>query len=76
MLKLVYSADELMASHPFAQFHEAAGHKLHGGFDTDGAYTPPRSLHRWPAIHAWQAEVERYLAIIAHYYSLPQPGEG
>lgn len=24
----------------------------------------------------WQAEVERYLAIIAHYYSLPQPGEG
>ncbi|HAM47392.1 MAG TPA: hypothetical protein DCO73_06615 [Alphaproteobacteria bacterium] len=59
MLKLVYSADELMASHPFAQFHEAAGHKLHGGFDNDGAYTPPRSLHRWPAIHAWQAEVER-----------------
>ena len=50
MLKLVYSADELMASHPFAQFHEAAGHKLHGGFDADGAYTPPRSLNRWPAV--------------------------
>ncbi len=59
MVKLVYTQEELLASHPHAAFHMAAGHKLHGGFDSAGNYTPPRSLHRVPAIEAWRSEVER-----------------
>jgi hypothetical protein len=30
-----------------------AGYRLHGGFDADGKYISPRTLHRWPAIRAW-----------------------
>jgi hypothetical protein len=30
-----------------------AGHALHGGFDADGQYVPPRALVREPAIEAW-----------------------
>jgi hypothetical protein len=59
MAKLVYSREELLASHPFAVSQMAAGYKLHGGYDEAGNYTPPRSLHRIPAIQAWQSEVER-----------------
>lgn len=59
MVKLVYTQEELLASHPYAEYHMAAGHKLHGGFDVEGNYTPPRSLHRIPAIDAWRSEVER-----------------
>lgn len=59
MPKLVYSREELLASHPYAEYHMAAGHKLHGGFDPEGNYVPPRSLHRIPAINAWRGEVER-----------------
>ena len=59
MVKLVYTQEELLASHPYAVSHMAAGHKLHGGFDAAGSYTPPRTLNRMPAIRAWQSEVER-----------------
>lgn len=60
MPQLRYSADELLANHPFAKPHEEAGYRLHGGFDATGAYISPRTLHRWPAIHAWsQALVDR-----------------
>src|ERR1041385_8088964 len=51
--KLIYSRDELLASHDFARANEAAGYKLHGGFDADGTYVSPRVLHRWPAARAW-----------------------
>jgi hypothetical protein len=30
-----------------------AGHRLHGGFDEEGRYVPPRALHRAPAVAAW-----------------------
>ena len=36
MAKLVYTREELLASHPYAEYHMAAGHKLHGGFDRRG----------------------------------------
>src|SRR5512137_291675 len=52
--KRVWSREELLAEHAYARPHEAAGRKLHGGFDASGAYVPPRTLHRWPAIRAWQ----------------------
>ena len=53
MAKLRYSKDELMANHAFAKPHLEAGYRLHGGFDGEGRYLSPRTLHRWPAIHAW-----------------------
>lgn len=51
---LVYSRDQLLAEHAYATPLEAAGYRLHGGFGADGAYLPPRTLHRWPAVRAWQ----------------------
>lgn len=54
MDKLVYTRDELMADHPYAKEHREVGYLLHGGFDEKGTYISPKTLHRWPAIHAWQ----------------------
>ena len=51
---LRYSRAELLQSHDYAALHEAAGHRLHGGFLVDGAYVSPRTLVRWPAIRAWR----------------------
>jgi hypothetical protein len=53
MPRLTYSADEILADHPYAKPHMEAGYRLHGGFDAAGNYISPRTLHRWPAIHAW-----------------------
>lgn len=53
MSKLVYSQEELMQSHVYAEPHIEAGHRLHGGFDEVGVYVPPRCLVRSPAIEAW-----------------------
>ena len=53
MTQLVYSEEELMRSHDYAQPHVEAGHRLHGGFDEAGNYIPPRCLVRSPAIAAW-----------------------
>jgi hypothetical protein len=52
--RLVWSREELLAEHAYARPHEAAGRRLHGGFDESAAYVPPRTLYRWPAIRAWQ----------------------
>ncbi len=54
MEKLVYSREELLADHAYAQEHREVGYLLHGGFDAEGTYHSPKTLHRWPAIHAWQ----------------------
>jgi hypothetical protein len=53
MARLSYSTAEILADHPYAKPHLEAGYKLHGGFDAAGNYISPRTLHRWPAIHAW-----------------------
>ena len=53
MPKLVYTAEEILADHPFAAPHIEAGYRLHGGLDAQGRYVSPRTLHRWPAIRAW-----------------------
>src|SRR5690606_23650458 len=37
----------------------AGGVRCHGGFDGDGRYRSPRTLHRVPAIRAWQARPAR-----------------
>ena len=37
----------------------AGGVRCHGGFEADGRYRSPRTLHRAPAIAAWQARLAR-----------------
>ena len=59
MAKLSYSREELMADHPYARPHEEAGYRLHGGFDADGQYISPRTLHRWPAVGPGRAALKR-----------------
>jgi hypothetical protein len=54
MARLNYTTDEILADHPYAKPHEEAGYRLHGGFDAEGNYVSPRTLHRWPAIRAWE----------------------
>jgi hypothetical protein len=51
--QLRYTQEELCRSHPYAQLHSVAGRRVHGGFDADGSYVPPRALVRVPAIEAW-----------------------
>lgn len=57
MTRLVYSSEEIMANHAYARPHIEAGYRLHGGFDEKGTYVSPRTLHRWPAVQAWQEQV-------------------
>jgi len=54
-MKLIYSADEILADHPFARLNTFGARRLHGGYDANGVYHSPRTLNRWPAIEAWKA---------------------
>jgi len=54
LVKLAYSTEEILAEHPYARPHVEAGYRLHGGFDGEGRYVSPRTLHREPAIRAWE----------------------
>lgn len=53
MSQLVYTREELLRSHAWARPQVVAGHRLHGGFDADGRYFPPRTRVRGPAVDAW-----------------------
>lgn len=53
MTKLRFEREELLRSHAPLAEHVVAGHRLHGGFDADGRYVPPRTRVRGPAIAAW-----------------------
>ncbi len=59
MPSLTYSKDDLVADHPYVERHSAAGYQLHGGYLADGSYQSPRTLHRWPAVKAWQAALKK-----------------
>jgi hypothetical protein len=52
--RLVYSREEILDSGSYQEPLIANGVRCHGGFDGDGRYRSPRTLHRAPAIHAWQ----------------------
>ncbi|MBV9990062.1 MAG: hypothetical protein JOZ72_02110 [Alphaproteobacteria bacterium] len=52
-MKLVYTAEELLADHAYDKPHVEAGYRLHGGFDVEGRYVSPRMLNRGSAIRAW-----------------------
>lgn len=55
--RLVYSQQELLSSGDYASPLFAGEVRCHGGFDTDGRYRSPRTVHRGPAIGAWQARL-------------------
>lgn len=50
-----FTPSELLATHDRLEPLVADGRHCHGGFDATGAYRSPRTLHRTPAIEAWQA---------------------
>lgn len=54
MERVAYSEAELLSSVAYDEPLIANGVRCHGGF-VDGAYVSPRTLHRTPAITAWQA---------------------
>ena len=54
-MQLRYSTEEILADHPYARPNMFGERQLHGGYDADGVYRSPRTLKRWPAIQAWQA---------------------
>jgi hypothetical protein len=54
MSKLIYTSQELHASVEYAAPHVVGDQRLHGGFLADGSYEPPRTLHRTPALDAWE----------------------
>lgn len=57
MARVTFTRDEIMAEHPYAKPQVEAGYRLHGGFDATGTYISPRTLNRWPAVEAWQAQL-------------------
>ena len=57
--RVVYSPAELLASGDYDLPLVANGVRCHGGFDREGRYRSPRTLHRMPAIAAWQARLLR-----------------
>jgi hypothetical protein len=60
-LQTEFTEAELLADHPIDTPLVANGVRCHGGFDADGAYVSPRTLHRWPAIRAWEEQrVEQF----------------
>ncbi len=66
MERRAWTREELLSEHAYARGHEAAGYRLHGGFDEAGTYVPPRTLARWPAVLAWQGGLaERGLPLLA-----------
>ena len=58
-LPLVYTAEQLLDSGGYDAPLIAGGVRCHGGFDADGRYRSPRTLHRGPAIRAWQDRLAR-----------------
>jgi hypothetical protein len=55
--RLTFTRDEILASGEYDAPLIAGGVRCHGGFDADGRYRSPRTLHRSPAIAAWQARL-------------------
>jgi len=58
-VRTVYTAEEILSSQAYEEPLIANGVRCHGGFDGDGTYHSPRTLHRTPAIQAWQGQLLR-----------------
>ncbi|MBM4268268.1 MAG: hypothetical protein FJ144_16930 [Deltaproteobacteria bacterium] len=57
-MRLEYTRDELLTSHAYEEPLIAGDVLCHGGFIGSG-YVSPRTLHRLPAIGAWQDRLRR-----------------
>ena len=53
--QLRFSESELLSDHDFATPHRIGDQRLHGGFDAEGTYIPPRSKGRRKALDNWTA---------------------
>ncbi len=58
MSQLIFCEEELMQSIDYARPQVEAGNRLHGGFDENGHYLPPRMKHRGPALDVWIRQLE------------------
>jgi hypothetical protein len=52
-----FTRDEILTDPAYATRIERNGVRLHGGYDADGGYLPPRSTYRIPAIAAWTSQL-------------------
>lgn len=59
-MQLQYSKDELLSEHDYAEPHVINGRRLHGGFDSNGDYIPPRSKLRPQAIANWTRQLQKH----------------
>jgi hypothetical protein len=57
--RTTFTTEELLASGETREPLIANGVRCHGGFDDAGRYRSPRTLHRGPAIAAWQDRLAR-----------------
>ena len=55
MAQRVFTEADLFTEHAYARPHTAGGQRLHGGFDAEDGYLPPRSRGRNEALDAWSA---------------------
>ncbi len=55
--RLAFTRDELLESGAYDAPLVAGDVRCHGGFDADGRYRSPRTIHRAPAVQAWQAQL-------------------
>lgn len=51
-----FAIEELLSEHDLAEPLVVDGVRCHGGFTSAGTYVSPRTLHRVPAIEAWEAQ--------------------
>lgn len=52
-MQLIFERDELLTDHEYAHPHVIGEQRLHGGFDAEDTYIPPRSKIRTQAIDNW-----------------------
>jgi hypothetical protein len=72
MDRTVFTTDEILASEAGLAPLFAGEVRCHGGFDRDGRYRSPRTLHRMPAIRAWQSAIGAPLLTIDRALIPPQ----
>ena len=56
--RVTYSAELLLSDDRVGSPLIAGGVLCHGGFDSDGVYRSPRTLHRNPAVLAWKHKLQ------------------
>ena len=50
---MIYTKEEILSDHDYAQPNEMAGYLLHGGLNEEGDYISPRTRIRWKAVNEW-----------------------